>query len=182
MTNAESNIKIYSFEEIQKLPKLWITPKVGLPDFGIEVLCCVAGEDISVKDGERRRIIILCRHSIGNCDDYIWDDEGLNGAKKFNESIIGWRPQPDFYEPEKRHSLKSIDMKKFGFSNVGNLGAMVRELEHVFKKYFPNLAPSFAIAFTLHPNLEVHWASNIPRDIGIQILREVADKMERKSN
>jgi len=183
MINTNANIKIYSFKEIQKLPKQWTSPQVELPDFGIEVLCHVIRAAVGEKTQDRHKITGLFRHSVGNGHDYIWSGYEINdGKKQFKDRVIEWQPMPDIPKPEKRHSMKSIDMKKFGFSNVGDLSAMVRELENVFKKYFPGKTPAFGIAFTLYPNFEVHWAANIPRDISIQIFREVADKMETKSN
>ena len=126
--------------------------------------------------GYRQRII-------GGEGDYKWCSYGGDRNIIYNDRLIEWQPMPDIPKPEKKHTLKNpIDMKKFGFSNVGDLSGMVRELENVFKKYFPNKTPAFGIAFTLYPSFEVHWAANIPRDISMQIFREVADKMERKSN
>jgi len=73
---------------------------------------------------------------------------------------------------------KKINMEDFGFSNVGDLTQLTKDLENVFKKHFPDKKHAFGLAFTLFPNFEVHWATNVPRDIGIQIFEEVAEKMK----
>jgi len=78
---------------------------------------------------------------------------------------------------------KKSNMNDFGFSNVGNLTNLAKDIEAVFKKHFPEKKSAFGIAFTLYPHYdEVHWVTNIDRQIGIKLFREVASKMEIKLN
>lgn len=78
---------------------------------------------------------------------------------------------------------KKINMNDFGFSNVGNLTQLAKDIHDVFKKHFPGGKPAFGVVFLLGPDYnEAHWVANIDRQTGIKIFRETANKMEAKTN
>lgn len=78
---------------------------------------------------------------------------------------------------------KKINMNDFGFSNVGDLTQLAKDIHEVFNKHFPGGKPAFGVAFLLGPNYnEAHWVNNMDRQTGIKIFWETADKMEAKIN
>lgn len=78
---------------------------------------------------------------------------------------------------------KKDNMKELGFSDIGDLSDLGKDLQKVFEEYFPNKKVAFGFAFTLFPHYnDVHWATNIDRHTGIMLFREVAQKMESKLN
>ena len=69
-------------------------------------------------------------------------------------------------------------------SNVGDLSQLVKEVEALIQERFgEDQRPAVALAFTLPRDYaEVHFVTNIPRHMGIQVFEGAAEKMKAQSN
>lgn len=69
-------------------------------------------------------------------------------------------------------------------SNIGDLTKLAEILAFAIEEFTGTKQPAMAIAFSLKESdyKEVHWITNISRSEGIELFREVANKMERFMN
>lgn len=69
-----------------------------------------------------------------------------------------------------------------GYSDKGDLTKLAEDIEEVFEEHgFED--PAMGIAFTLPENRrKAHWVTNVPRQQGIQLFANTAQRMQAKAN